>query len=117
MKELLAGTVLYENATGTTGNVTLSQDISNMKRIRISGYHNYAEILCYFSQEFDVLVNTEAGLLVKSQDRSVNSYIAGETIIIGATSITRGTAYVYNLTTPGRSESSLNITKVIGYNY
>ena len=118
LKTELNGTTLYQNSTGTTGTVTLSQDISSMKRIRISGYDYYGNTTkYYFTFDADVLVGEKFGLSFKSHDGESNSYYATEVLTIGASSITRGTQLHFREPNIERSTTSIYITKVIGFNY
>lgn len=113
----LMGTTLYENSNGTTSTVTLSEDISNMKRLRISGFHVYSDIAYHFCQEFDVILDGKTSLFAKSQDGATNSYACTEVLTLNSTSITRGSQYLIPLNGNTRIDTTIYITKVIGYKY
>lgn len=115
--DTINGTTLYDNSTGTTGDVTLSQSIANMKRLRISGFHVYSDIAYHFCQEFDVILDGKTSLFAKSQDGASNSYACTEVLTLNSTSITRGSQYLIPLNGNTRIDTTIYITKVTGYNY
>lgn len=119
LKELLEGTVLYENSTGTSGTVTLSQNITNFKRIKISGFATQNNNF-YFCQEFEVHVNEKTGLVFKTYDSSTYYYMATESLTLNTNSITRGSQKIIGLSGGGNlinDEAIIYITKVVGYDY
>lgn len=114
---LINGVTVYQDSTGTTQDVSLSQNITSFKRMRISGYQVYTNHNFYFAQDLDIVINERTGLLIKSNDGDVNSYIACELLTIGSTQITRGSQLLLRLPNPNRENTSIYITKVTVFNY
>lgn len=119
LKELLDGTVLYENPAGKTGHVTFSQDITNMKRLRISGYQTQGSIKYNFSQDVDVIFDGKSSLLFKGHIGASYNYIVSESFDLSSTTLTRGTQQRIGFSSSGTNieSTSIYITKVVGYNY
>lgn len=116
--EAIQGTVLYSDTTGTNGNVTLSDDVSN---------YSYLEIFYKKDSASSVKVQKSDWQRVSlSLDYfySPNVYqIALKTITISDTTITVVTSQCYyvnfinNYNVNVGIENSIKITKVIGYKY
>lgn len=118
VQTIMEGTILYDNSTGTTGDVTLSQSITNIKRIRINGYIIYGDINYNFSQDFDVTFNGKVGLLFKGHVGGSYNYIVGEPIELSSTTITRGAQKQFGFgTNVNVVDVPIYITKVVGFNY
>lgn len=120
LKQFIQGTTLYSYNNGTAGNVTLSQDVSNMKRLRIVGYVVINDIKYNFLQEVNVVFDGKVGILFKGHLSSTYNYIVGEPIELSSTTITRGTQELIGFDNTGgtfRTSISIYITKVIGFDY
>lgn len=124
LKTELNGTTLYENETGSTGNIPLSEDITNIKRLRISGHSVDGNNIVYFSQDINVILNQNIGILFKSYRGGSYDYIAKELIQLSATTITRGIQQRIgfpNTIGEGKTinidNTSIYIDKVVGFNY
>lgn len=124
LKTELNGTTLYENETGSTGNIPLSEDITNIKRLRISGRSVDGNNIVYFSQDIDVILNQNIGILFKGYRGGSYDYIAKELIQLSPTSIIRGIQQRIGFPNTIGEGQTINIDntliyidKVIGFNY
>ena len=117
--EKLEGKALYEDETGTTGNITLNDSIENYKRIKVYGYF-YHTNKAKFCKEFLVEANSQIDLTGVSYNGGSYTYLNTETATMSGTSITRGTQYENRLGAGGTdnlraSGQTVFITKVVGY--
>lgn len=106
------GTVLYEDETGTTGTVTLSDNISNYKYIDV--YGEYADNYCY--ARIPATVGAKSVLQVIQRTGNNNVYLRFSDCTLADASITR---YNYSELLAGNvtfeQVNIINIYKVIGY--
>ena len=124
LQSKINGTVLYENSTGTTGAVTLSDSIADGDRIRISGYTSDTNHTVYFSQDLNVVLNEDMGLLFKGFRGGLYDYIMEENIQLTSTGITRGVQHRTGFLAQTGEQTGMNvddtliyITKVVKFDY
>lgn len=116
LKEEEDGTTLYENETGTTGDIALSEKLSNYKYIKVFwkvGNNNRGE-------EVSVALNQNINLsLIDFTDSKI--WIHTKTMLMEDTKLTVKRYKEYSITdssqwTPyGSSTNSIVIVKVVGY--
>lgn len=116
LKKEKDGTTLYENETGTTGNIVLSEKLSNYKYIKVFwkvGNNNRGE-------EVSVALNKNINLsLIDFTDSKI--WIHTKTMTMEDTKLTVKRYKEYSITdssqwTPyGSSTNSIAIVKVVGY--
>lgn len=124
LQSKINGTVLYENSTGTTGAVTLLDSIADGDRIRISGYTSDTNHTVYFSQDLNVVLNEDIGLLFKGFRGGLYDYIVEENIQLISTGITRGVQHKTGFLAQTGEQTGMNvdntliyITKVVKFDY
>ncbi len=124
LQSKINGTVLYEDSTGTTGAVTLTDSIADGDRIKISGYSIDGNNIVYFSQDVDVILSQNIGIVYKSYRGGTYDYIATENIQLTSTNITRGTQQRVGFSTTTGEGKTVNIdntliyiTKVVKFDY
>lgn len=109
--------VLYNNETGTTGNITLSDDSSNYSYIEI-----YFTLTSSKNWSFTKVSNPNgkadiilSQMLYNSQENKMR--IFAENISINGTTLSRGTQHYQTVGTTGNAATTsiTNITKVVGY--
>lgn len=110
------GTTLYENETGTTGNIALSEKLSNYKYIKVFwkvGNNNRGE-------EVSVALNKNINLsLIDFTDSKI--WLHTKTMIMEDTKLTVKRYKEYSIidssqwTPYGTSTNSIAIVKVVGY--
>ena len=120
INDKIAGTVLYENETGTTGNIVLSNDISNYKRIKMYGYvvYSVSNVKSNFGKEY--LINsgvTNYTLTETCYNGQAHTLIVCQLNIISGTNLTRGTCILLQIgETPRRTTDGVAyITKIVGF--
>lgn len=116
LKEKVDGTTLYENETGTTGDIALSEKLSNYRYIKVFwkvGNNNRGE-------EVSVALNKNINLsLIDFTDSKI--WIHTKTMLMEDTKLTVKRYKEYSITdssqwTPyGSSTNSIAIVKVVGY--
>lgn len=118
LKQLLEGTVLYENTSGTTDDITLTNDeFTNYSRVKIFGFDDYGN---YVSTEFlpNISKNVELSTIITG---SGTHYLSTQEYTFTATALTknrRGYFNVYNNSYEYQpTDHWIYITKIIGYNY
>lgn len=125
IEKALIGTILYEDETGTTGDVSLSNNIINYSSFKVYGYYIHqgnTTIKTKFSKEFEV--NSISDIIdfsgVVYSGESYTYFITENASVTGST-ITRGSKWKSAF---GVKEDSgswrekgeyVYITKVIGY--
>lgn len=120
-EKLLQPTTLYENATGTNSNITLSQTIANFKYIEVFVRNNENNFL-HAGQKFytnnSTSINIQLNLLSNGNGAAD---VKGLRCLINGTSLTM--SYFYKATiisgqTPSSgtgTNSGLYIYKIVGY--
>ncbi len=118
LKEKIEGTVLYDNATGTTGNVTLSETSANFSYLEIfykDESSNYSSVKVYSPNGKKISLQT-----MKCATGSIQFYM--KLVTISGTTISSGTAdgytQIFNAGSSAGYNNSLNyilITRVVGY--
>lgn len=121
--EIYPPEILYDDATGTQGTVTLSTNADNFKYLEIYYYKNiqekqYSSVKVYEPNGKNVLLlATWYGTDVSSTVPAM--YVYREKAIISGTSITRAEAGAVAINTLGQSSAwqpdALYITRVVGY--
>ena len=116
LKEKVDGTTLYENETGTTGDIALSEKLSNYRYIKVFwkvGNNNRGE-------EVSVALNKNINLsLIDFTDSKI--WIHTKTMIMEDTKLTVKRYKEYSIkdssqwTPYGSSTNSIAIVKVVGY--
>lgn len=114
LKELLNGTVLYNNASGSSATITLSESSANFKRIQIEYFENRENAY----GTIDVLNPNGKSVWLHNYFVGSNSYIYFTKITISGTQITWDRNGRYNLNSDAFNTDYIQlITKVTGYNY
>ena len=117
LKDKIKGTVLYEDSTGTTSDITLSETAANFKKLEVQ--YNYSGIC-----SSNTIENPNGKKMSLSVGFSVIQYNVARyqyrVISISETSITTDTAGYLSCSEAGTSgvsstENKIYITKVIGY--
>ena len=106
---------LYNNSSGTAGNVTLSDDISNYSYIEIYFKGNNGSIDCAKVPTSFTTVNLTTGNYYNGSD---TFFIQTETVAIGGTTITRKNQKEIVINSgqyPNITTTNLYIVKVVGY--
>lgn len=110
----LKTTTLYDNSTGTTGNVTLSDDVSNYNYLEIY-YTNSGKAIDAFTK-YDIASGASIPLSFVNIGSS-SMYIQSENATVSGTQITRGTGKgttIDGTHMPSYYDVNITITKVIG---
>lgn len=116
VKSYVDGDVLYANAEGASGNITLSNSAANYKRIDIE---SFAEGKYFVNTIYDP--NGKTSTLTNTYITTGNFFqISEEAITISGTTLTKSSRNYVNIFPDGGivrgvSSSSTSITKVIGY--
>ena len=112
VKEGLNGTVLYNNATGTTGNITLNSEIENYNTFKIF----YTTPNAYVGiAEFFVISGATYAIDKNRIDQQV-VYIYQNKIQISGTSLSNLTNRTYTVTDGTIVDNNpISINKIIGY--
>lgn len=115
------GTVLYENTSGTTGDITLSNDsFTNYKRIKVFGYYNYnkGEIKTNVEVEFQPNVSIRPsiyGFVVGG----ATQYLFVQEYNLSSNKLSKYRSGFSTIKTNGYEVDSVNhyiyITKIIGF--
>lgn len=112
-------TVLYNNASGTTGTITLSQSISNFSYVEIFFSKNITrERNGITSVKVPITSATEyASLVTYNNDTSNRPQILTKSVKLNGTSITHQSGYYINFktTTEVGSSNEISIYRVIGW--
>lgn len=106
---------LYNNSGGTTGNVTLSDDISNYSYIEIYFKGNNGSIDCAKVPTSFTTVNLTSG---NYYNVSNTFFIQTETVAIGGTTITRKSQKEIVINPgqyPNITNTNIYISRVVGY--
>ena len=115
-QEYLNGTILYENATGTNGNITLNDDVSNYRYLEIFGYETIFNSSIY--TKYDLSTGKKINLSNISTQGEQNR-LQSATYSINGTTLTFESAYmnvVFGTTINSQTNNNeFNITKIIGY--
>lgn len=111
VNELNNGNVLYDNASGTTGNITLSDAIENYKTFEIyfNSESDYVGIVKYFVYSGATYtldkIRIDSGVFIVLQEK----------IQISGTTLTSLTNRSYNTNTGILNDNKVKILKIIGY--
>lgn len=118
-------TVLYEDTTGTTGNVPLNDDINNYGSFKVYGYYMHeatTPVKTKFCKESEVnSISNNIDLSGVVYSGAIYTYFIAENASVNNSTITRGTKWKVGITTiAGNSISResgeyVYITKVVGY--
>ena len=112
--EKVEGTVLYNNATGTTGNITLNDSVANYDYIEIQGKRGSN----YYSSGKLYNINGKNVVLTTTFTTSGLMYIYSKNIQINGNSITNissDLAYFNGTNQNFDSDDRHFITRVVGY--
>ena len=115
-QEYLNGTILYENATGTNGNITLSDNVSNYRYIEIFGYDTlfYSNVYTKYDLSMEQNINLSHLSTNGTQNRLQTAIYE-----ISGTSLTLKNAYmnvIFGTSVNSQTTNNeFNITKIIGY--
>lgn len=119
LNDKINGTILYDNSTGTTGTVTLSDSLANYSKIEIEFYST--TISTKYKTEVFLNPNGKTLLLEMTMPLSNVSFIRLESVTYNAstTTLTRVEGAFVNIYTgvinANGTGTTFNITKVIGY--
>ncbi len=117
LSDLLEGTTLYDNSSGTTGTITLNESVANFQRIKIE----YKNIRNSFYNTIEIFNPNGKSSVLFSHYNGTYQYLYTAEISISGTSITFNYNQRVNMTN-GDVGSDIStdvvlITKVIGFNY
>ena len=123
VKEYINGTVLYNDETGSNGNVTLTDNVENYKKLKIYGYRSLGNYNVPFYHEilypYDDL---RVGLTCSVYNSEVVLVTTGIfTVILSGNQITKMNQTTYNigndsiLSITNSNGTSMYITRVVGY--
>lgn len=110
-KTEVKGTILYENTTGTSGDITLTDNAENYDYIEIY----YGTTVRGSSLKVNNFTNKNLVLPIMVVT-NINHVIITKTISISGNTITAGSTYQYN-SNSGYSATEMEIYKVVGYKY
>lgn len=120
LKELIEGTVLYENEQGTNSNFVLSDNSFNYNRIKVFGFFRSSNLQRKFIQELPIENNSIPNTIVIS----VVDNVTPTTTLVGTARInldnTQATVTANNTIVIGGTDTATNeihVTKVVGYKY
>lgn len=107
----IEGTTLYNNSSGTTGNLTLSDAIENYSHFEVyyTGEYDYIGLIKYFVKSGATYT------LDKIRIDGSTYYVFQEKIQIAGTSLTKLTNREYSSNSGISDTNPIKITKIIGY--
>lgn len=114
--DFLNGTILYQNATGTAGNITLSDNVSNYRYLEIFGYDSlfYSNVYTKYDLSMGQNINISHLSTNGGQNRLQTAIYE-----ISGTSMTLKNAYMNVIfgtsINSQKTNNEFNITKIIGY--
>ena len=122
LKELLEGTVLYNNSTGTSSNFTLNESSANYRRFVIEAKNIDESAICIVPEIIDPDGKKIPIMTINTGGGYGKTYIGNSTWQISGNTVTKiqsNALTTLNNNGPIQIESYNNvvITKVIGYNY
>lgn len=122
LKELLEGTVLYNNSTGTSSNFTLNESSANYRRFVIEAKNIDESAICIVPEIIDPDGKKIPIMTINTGGGYGKTYIGNSTWQISGNTVTKiqsNALTTLNNNGPIQIESYDNvvITKVIGYNY
>lgn len=119
--EVMKGTILYDNASGTTGTITLSDDISNYEYLEIYDFVQYSETSKIAATSTRYQIGTSWTACVGATYASSAPGIAVRTALIhpSGTTITweRNAAVFVDRNGFVVDDTPIKITRVVGYSY
>lgn len=119
--EVMKGTILYDNASGTTGTITLSDDISNYEYLEIYSFCLLANGVSSFGSKTTYQVGTAKRVAIGTIYASSVPGIAVRTAAVQPSGAT--ITWVSNVSVYAEQNSfnvdntPVKITRVVGYNY
>nr|DAJ75854.1 MAG TPA: hypothetical protein [Caudoviricetes sp.] len=120
LKELIEGTVLYENEQGTNSNFVLSDNLSNYSRLKVFGFFRSSNFSRKFTQELEIGSGPNVNNLVISviENSSLNATLVGTArVTFNGNQATITINYTRVIDGSDTATDEIHVTKVVGYIY
>ena len=120
LKELMEGTILYENEQGTNSNFVLSDNSSNYSRLKVFGFFRSSNFSRKFTQELEISSGTDVNNLEISviENTSLNATLVGTArVIFNGNQATITNNYTRVINGSDTATDEIHVTKVVGYKY
>lgn len=116
LQTLTEGTILYSNNSGTAGDITLNDDLSNYSKVEIVYYVSYSDGNVYSTTgKIPVSSRIHLSSVFIGTNSQFNSYC--KRLNASGTQITVGSDRRYISTGGGTDGTYTYITEIIGYKY
>lgn len=115
-----AGTVLYSNASGTTGEITLLENISNYRFLEVYGFENTTNSQLYTKYDVSSGKNINLNSLNVIENGNLMRFISTDYSVSSNTitpiSGNSGIVHIFNrVINAQQQENAVLVTKIIGY--
>lgn len=120
LKNLMEGTILYENEQGTNSDFVLSDNISNYSRLKVFGFFRSSNFSRRFTQELEIGSGSNVNNLEISviENSSLNATLVGTArVIFNGNQATITNNYTRVIDSSDTATDEIHITKVVGYIY
>lgn len=114
VKDGMNGKVLYEDTSGTGGNVPLNDDLSNYKYIEVYTRDKDVSTIIYPVRKFEVKIGNSINIFTNSVDTS-KATISNQRYTMNTNELTRISYWVWQSTRSPFEYVTQMIYKVVGY--